>query len=206
MTEPSLAFAARVTPLELTDPLAETLGARAPGETFRYTYEDAVKLAGHSCPTVAGAWLVTAAALQALYPAGQVPARGSLEVVVGGAPNDGSSGPMAQVIGLIPGAAPDTGFGGLMGKHRRQGLLSFDPATRGRVRFRRIDTGASVTLRYDPRAVPPPAELPALLAASLAGTATDEQRRRAGELWQARVADILTGDRARVIEVLAENS
>lgn len=200
MTDTTMDFASRIPAIELTDPLAEILGARAAGQTFRYTYADAVKLAGHSCPTIAGAWLVTVAALEALYP-GQVPARGALSVVVGGAADDGASGPAASVIGLLTGAAPETGFRGLQGVHRRQGLLSFDPTARGRHRFRRNDTGAEVEVRYDPRPVPVSPELPALLAASLAGTASVEERRRAGALWQARVAEIMTGPRDRVIEV-----
>mgnify|MGYP003492414693 FL=1 len=42
----------------MRDPLAELLGA-AEGGRLEYTYADAVKLTGHSCPTVAGAWLAT---------------------------------------------------------------------------------------------------------------------------------------------------
>ncbi|MEO7008635.1 MAG: hypothetical protein ABI156_05745 [Caldimonas sp.] len=37
------------------DALAQTLGATQDG-LIEYRYLDAVKLAGHSCPTVAGAW------------------------------------------------------------------------------------------------------------------------------------------------------
>ena len=39
--------------ITMTDPLAETLGS-AEGGTLEYRYLDAVKLTGHSCPTVAG--------------------------------------------------------------------------------------------------------------------------------------------------------
>ena len=46
----------------MRDPLAEFLGA-ADGGRLEYTYADAVKLTGHSCPTVAGAWLATRRAL-----------------------------------------------------------------------------------------------------------------------------------------------
>src|SRR5574337_723501 len=56
------------------DPLAEALGA-AEGGVIEYRYVDAVKLAGHSCPTVAGAWLMTRAALAQLY-RDQLPRRG----------------------------------------------------------------------------------------------------------------------------------
>lgn len=47
------AFFDEVPAIVVTDPLAETLGA-AEGGLIEYRYVDAVKLAGHSCPTVAG--------------------------------------------------------------------------------------------------------------------------------------------------------
>jgi len=50
-------FFARIPTLTLRDPLAELLGA-ADGGLIEYCFADAVKLAGHSCPTVAGAWLI----------------------------------------------------------------------------------------------------------------------------------------------------
>jgi hypothetical protein len=186
--------------IELSDPLAEALGARRPKETFRYAYEDAVKLSGHSCPTVAGAYLVTEAALRALYP-GAIPVRGEIEVIVGGTAGDGRAGPTAQVIALITGAATETGFGGLMGRWKRRGLLRFDPAAEG-VRFTRRDTGASVEVRYHPERIPAPKELGALLGPVLAGSATRADADRFAGLWQARVEAILAAPE-RVLEVHA---
>ena len=48
------------------DPFAAMLGA-ASGGVLEYHYLDAVRLAGHSCPTVAGAFLIGRAGLAALY-------------------------------------------------------------------------------------------------------------------------------------------
>ena len=48
------AFFDKVKPIVLYDALAEFLGAAQAGRV-EYGYLDAVKLAGHSCPTVAGA-------------------------------------------------------------------------------------------------------------------------------------------------------
>jgi hypothetical protein len=48
--------------ITIHDPLAAFLGAAADG-IIEYCYADAVKLAGHSCPTVASAYLMTRAAL-----------------------------------------------------------------------------------------------------------------------------------------------
>ena len=76
MQTPSFFDAVR--PIVVVDPLAEALGA-AEGGLIEYRYVDAVKLAGHSCPTVAGAWLMTRAALARLYP-GETPRRGEMRV------------------------------------------------------------------------------------------------------------------------------
>lgn len=202
MSAPSRAprLAEGVPSIELADPLAEALGWLRPGERFRYTFEDAVKLSGHACPTVAGAFLMTIAALGALYP-GEVPVRGQIEATVGGTPDDGSAGPISQVIGLVTGAAPATGFGGLMGRWRRKNLLHFDPSLAGRVRFRRADTRAAVEVSYDPSPVPPAPEMSLYLAAVVSGHATQHERARFGELWQARVAEILSSGRERVVRV-----
>jgi hypothetical protein len=196
----TLPFLAHAPSIELRDPLAEVLGVLEPGATFRYTYEDVVKLSGHSCPTVAGAFLMTVEALRRLYPE-RPPARGEVEVVVGGDPTDGSAGPMSQVIAHVTGAAPETGFLGLMGRWRRASLLRFDPANPGRIRFRRTDTGATVDATYDPSAVPPDARLQPLLVGTLTGRATAEETRRFGELWQDRVGRILTGDPSHVVRL-----
>ena len=45
-------FYADVDTIKLREPLAEFLGAVNEGEEFIFTYTDAVKLAGHSCPAV----------------------------------------------------------------------------------------------------------------------------------------------------------
>ena len=50
-------FFDRVEPISLQDPLSNFLGAFVDGK-LDITYLDCVKLAGHSCPTVAGAYLM----------------------------------------------------------------------------------------------------------------------------------------------------
>ena len=67
-----------IPPIVVHDRLAEFLGA-AEGGIIEYRYADAVKLAGHSCPTVAGAYLLTRRALAALYP-DVLPERGDVQV------------------------------------------------------------------------------------------------------------------------------
>ena len=117
------AFFDAVAPIRMQDALAATLGAAQDG-ILEYTYLDAVKLAGHSCPTVAGAYLMTRTALSRLYP-GELPRRGEVRVELRDAQEDGVVGVVANVAGLITGAAGPGGFKGLAGRHARRGLLAF---------------------------------------------------------------------------------
>ncbi|PTQ80007.1 hypothetical protein C8R21_12046 [Nitrosospira multiformis] len=81
------------------DPFAAMLGAARDG-VLEYRYVDAVRLAGHSCPTVAGAFLVGRAALAALYP--DEPAeRGNIAVYMPAPEQEGVTGVMAQVLTLL---------------------------------------------------------------------------------------------------------
>src|SRR5512146_12838 len=67
--------------ITVRDPLARFLGAAVDG-MIEYHYVDAVKLAGHSCPTVASAYLMTRTALRTLY-SGALPERGAIRVELG---------------------------------------------------------------------------------------------------------------------------
>ena len=89
--------------LVLRDALSELLGA-TPDGLIEYRYADAVRLAGHSCPTVAGAFLCARAGLRELY--GQaVPERGGVEVSLPDAEDAGVAGVIGQVLTLVTGAA-----------------------------------------------------------------------------------------------------
>ena len=115
------AFFSAAPRIVLRDPLAELLGA-AEGGLIEYGYADAVRLAGHSCPTVAGAYLMARAALRALYP-DAVPERGSVVVTMSMAEEEGTTGVIAQVFTLLTGAAGNNGFHGIGGRHARHGLV-----------------------------------------------------------------------------------
>ena len=58
----------------------------------------------------------------------------------------------------------------------------------------------AVEVTYTPGSVPPAHEMSPLMVAALGGRATADEQRRFGELWQARVRDILDGDPARVVQ------
>jgi hypothetical protein len=179
-----------IPPLVLRDPLAELLGA-AEGGLMTYRYEDAVKLAGHSCPTVAGAWLMAGRGLAILYPEPTVPERGNIHVDLREAEDSGTAGVVANVLGLITGASGAGGFKGLAGHHVRRGLLHFGVEQAAQVRLTRLDTGAAVALDYDPEAVPPGPELAALMPRVSGGAASPEEQKDFARLWQDRVRRIL---------------
>jgi hypothetical protein len=168
----------------LRDPLAEFLGA-AEGGRLEYSYADAVKLTGHSCPTVAGAWLATVDALEALYP-GELPERGGMRVELRGGVEEGVSGVVASVAGLVTGAAGEGGFKGIGGRFVRRGLLAFGAPIAADLRFTRLDTGRSLDIDL-PRA-PMAESLKASLREALSPDASAEARQRFARAWQARVA------------------
>jgi formylmethanofuran dehydrogenase subunit E len=170
------------------DPLAALLGAAEDG-LLVYRYADAVRLAGHSCPTVAGAWLMARAALRTLYP--DDPAeRGGVSVQMGAPEQEGTTGVIAQVLTLVTGAAAANGFHGIGGRFVRQGLLRYAAGGAG-VRFARRDTGAAVRVELDLARVPPAQDLRERMAGALAPGATAEQQRAFGQRWQDRVRRLL---------------
>ena len=182
-------FFAAVPRLTLQDPLAGLLGAAEMG-LIEYGYTDAVKLAGHSCPTVAGAYLMTLKALATLYPDGP-PERGGIRVELKAAQADGTAGVIAAVVGLLTGAAGEGGFKGLAGRFSRRDLLRFSAGINAELRFTRIDSGARVSVSYHPEIVPAPPELQERMPKLLAGAASDADKTEFGRLWQMRVKRIL---------------
>lgn len=196
------AFYAQVPRIVMYDPLAELLGAAEKGR-IEYRYVDAVRLAGHSCPTVAGAWLMTRAALAWLYP-DQLPLRGGVRVEMSKPQDAGVTGVMASVATLVTGAAGKGGFKGLAGKYGRNGLLSFDAGMPTEMRFSRVDNGAVVEVAFDAQTVARPPALQSLMRDALSAEATDEMREAFGEAWQQWVRNILLdhADDPAVIVVL----
>jgi len=175
--------------ITLHDPLAELLGASTDG-LLEYGYLDAVKLAGHSCPTVAGAYLMTLRALASLY-GEDIPTRGNIRVAFRDDHGSGVTGVIANVVSQITGAAGDGGFKGLAGKFKRNGLLSFNAGIEGMIRFERVDQARAVEADYHPEQVPPDGNMSMLLQGLLTQRAsTDDQSAFAG-LWQDRVRRIL---------------
>ncbi len=186
------AFYDDVEPISLKEPLAEFLGALDEGEKLEFTYTDAVKLAGHSCPAVSGAFKITEKALKALYDK-ETPVRGEISVKVLGSVDNGANGPISQVISLITGAAPQTGFAGLGQRFGRKNKLIFDEKNEepNSFIFTRDDTGKSVKVTYHPELLPQDSEIPQLFTKCIVGTATEKQKEEFKEKWQKRVKTVL---------------
>ena len=184
-----------VEPLRLKDPLAYILGSMEEGELFVFKYPDAVKLAGHSCPAISGAYKITARALSALY-GNEIPVRGDIRVAVMGKATDLAYGPMSQVISLITGAAPVTGFAGLGRRFRRRDLLVFDGDhfEYNTFIFQRLDTEKTVSVTYNPDVVPEDPGLGELISLVLTGEATEEEHKAFKKAWQGKVRMILLED------------
>ncbi len=175
--------------IRMQDALADTLGAVQDG-MIEYSYLDAVKLCGHSCPTVAGAWLMTKAALARLY-GEELPRRGDIKVELREPEDAGVAGVIASVAGLVTGAAGAGGFKGLAGRHARRTLLHFDVPMQADMRFTRLDSGRQVEVSFDSAVAPRPANLRTAMQAALAPHATSGQREAFGQAWQAWVRTIL---------------
>jgi len=181
------------------DPLAKFLGA-AEGGILEYRYIDAIKAAGHSCPTVASAWLMTLRALEALYPK-DVPERGAIRVDFRHDSTSGVTGVIANIVSLVTGATHDTGFKGLAGRFDRRNLLFFNEQVPEEIRFTRKDGGAAVDVTAHLERVPGEPHMGELMAACITGRADDATQREFGRLWQARVRAILI-DHARDPQVI----
>ena len=185
------AFFDAVPPILVIDPLAQALGAAQEG-ALEYRYADAVKLAGHSCPTVACAWLMTRRALAQLYPEA-LPRRGDVRVELRAGLDEGVAGVVASVAGLVTGAANEGGFKGLAGRFGRRDLLRFGVPLAGEIRFTRLDTGNSVTLSHDLRVATQPPGLKERFQEAFAHDASDDARKAFAAAWQDWVKTILVG-------------
>ena len=184
------------------DPLANFLGAAKDG-LINYHYEDAVRLAGHSCPTVASAFLMTRNALAALY-GGDLPVRGEIRIDLREARDAGVTGVIASIATLVTGATADSGFRGLGGQFNRRDKLFFAQALSiGELRFTRLDTGASVEASADLSHVQGDPRTSELMSLCLSGQATPQQQQTFRSAWQDRVRRLLLehADDPQVIRV-----
>ena len=173
----------------LKDDLSQFLGTFEDG-IIEFNYLDVVKSAGHSCPTVAGAYLVCLKALQYLYP-NEIPQRGQVSISFNASFAEGVNGVIAQVFSHITGATQISGFKGIGGKFVRHSLMDFDADINGQYKFTRKDTGAYVELSYQPNVAVDPRQQ-GLMQKIMMNQANEQEKTLFGELWQKRVEAILT--------------
>ena len=197
MTSPQ--FFDKIPTIILKDDLASFLGAFEDG-IIEFSYLDLVKSAGHSCPTVLGAYLITSEGLKALFE-NEIPKRGEIIVEFKEKQNDGVAGVIGNVIMNITGATTTNGFKGINGKFDRNYLMKFEQDINGaNVRFTRVDTQKPVDVFYNPNEIKPHEDMNFLMQKCMQGNATNEEKIEFGKLWQKRVEDI-SNNVNRVIKV-----
>lgn len=175
--------------INIQDSLSKVLGAFEKG-LISFSYLDVVKSAGHSCPTIAGAYLMVREGLKALY-GEALPQRGEIKVLFKEDIQSGTTGVVANVFSLITGATSDWGFKGLNGAYDRRFLMFFNADIPLHVRLQRIDTGITVDIAYNPSSILPDPQMQALMQKVLADVANTEEKELFGLLWQTRVRKIL---------------
>jgi len=182
------AFFDTIETIKLQDPLAQTLGAFYDG-TYEISYLEIVKSAGHSCPTVAGAYLMTQAALRELFVHDNA-VRGTLRVEFKEDLEEGVAGVIANVVSQITGATDKSGFKGLNGKFARHSLMNFNANISSSARFTRVDNGQSVDVIYNPSSITADKNMMPLMQKLMSGQASQDERKEFGYLWQDRVKRI----------------
>lgn len=173
----------------LYDPLSDFLGACEEGKV-EMSYLDCVKQAGHSCPTVAGAYLMTMVGLKMLY-GSELPQRGNITIGMKGKRTEGAVGVIGNIISFIVGASGEEGFKGIQGNFSRNNLIAYDQPMAGEVTLKRRDNDTSVSLSYDPSMIPGDQRIKPLMGKILQKKASDQEKNLFKALWQERVKDIL---------------
>lgn len=175
-----------IEPIVLRDELSRFLGTSEDGE-LEITYSEIVKMAGHSCATVAGAWMMTKRGLEALY-GDEKPERGRIKVELRDTASDGSVGVSASVFTNITGAGGPNAFDGIGDRFSRRNLLSYGADIQGFVRFTRLDNNKSVQVKYRPANLVHPSNL---MMTAIGPKADDASRSAFPALWQQMVKELL---------------
>jgi hypothetical protein len=179
--------------IRLRDDLADTLGAFEDG-IVEFSYLDVVKSAGHSCPTIAGAYLMLKEGLKEF----SNPKRGEIEAFLKDDIKDGVTGVISNVIAQVIGATNQSGFHGLAGKFDRRNLMYFNADIESSMRLKDKFRNKYVDLYYNPNKILPNPKMNELMQKVLSENASDEEKIEFGYLWQDRVKEILNSPKAVV--------
>lgn len=183
------AFFSLAPAIDMHDELSQFLGATSDGK-ITYHFADVVALAGHACPTVASAFLITRTALKALYPE-KTPERGHIAVEWRNPKHEGVTGVMANVVSFITGAADEGGFHGIGGRFERNNRVAFSANIQSDVRFTRLDNGKRVEVSADLSSVPMDPRVRELMPLCLHNEANEAEFKAFGDAWQSRVRRLL---------------
>jgi len=195
-------FFDKVEKITLKDPLSDFLGTFKDG-IIEFSYLEIVKMAGHSCPTVAGAYLISLKALKELYK-DQIPVRGDIKVLFKEKEDTGVTGVIANVISNITGATKTSGFKGIAGNFVRHSLMDFGQDIPSMVRFIRKDTNEAVDIFYDSSKIPANPKMKELMQKVLSNQASKQEIDEFHTLWQGRVEKLLLElkDNQEVIKII----
>jgi hypothetical protein len=181
-------FFDKIETITLQDKLAGFLGSCENG-IVEFSYLDIVKSAGHSCPTVSGAYLMALEGIKALY-GQEMPQRGEIFVSFKEDAQDGVAGVIANVLTQITGATETSGFKGIGGNFERHGLMKFNDDISSSIKLQRLDNGKIVEVVYNPSSIPGNPMQQELMQKIMQGIATPEEKISFGKLWQQRVENI----------------
>lgn len=181
-------FFNKIPTIKLQDNLSDFLGTFEDG-IVEFSYLDIIKSAGHSCPTVLGAYLMTYKALNFLYE-NEFPKRGDIRVEFSDRQIDGVTGVISNVVSNITGATFDSGFKGIAGNFDRRNLMFFNREINSNIKFTRRDTQKSVEIFYDISGVGMSERLQELMKKAVSKMASKEELKEFGTIWQQRVEEI----------------
>jgi len=194
-----LSFYDQAPVIRIVDPMANAVGSVVDGQnTLVIHLTDVALYTGHVCPGVASGYMLTSAALTALYP-DSTPVRGQIRVAAS-APNG-----VFDLASYVTGARAFYGRDEING-----GDLAVDPSLKSEVPgdfvivFQRKDTGAAVkaTLNKIPLMTPEQkAAFKSFQAAVYNGTATEEQKQEVWARIQAIVKAVIVDTPEGVIAV-----
>lgn len=192
-------FFTTIETITLKDSLSNFLGTFEDG-VVEFSYLDIVKSAGHSCPTVAGAYLLLLEGLKALYE-NETPKRGEIFISFKEDSMDGVAGVIASVASHITGATESLGFKGINGNFNRTELMKFNDNISSSIKLQRLDTGKTIELNYDPSSIQGDPNIQILMKKIMQNNATIDEKKEFGELWQKRVENIFLNI-SKVITIL----
>lgn len=141
--------------IKIYEPFANFLMAEKEEYEFSISLLDVVRFAGHACPSIIGAFLISQRAIAELFPEANICIRGDIAIEIPTSVDQGATGPISNVFSMIFGAWEKSGFGGLQGKFVRKGLLKYNSTDIpiGTFRFHNLKTGKYIDIIYDPSKV-----------------------------------------------------